>query len=139
MLASRFTIKRLMIAVAVIGLALGLPQHCTYSTLIILYILGLAFIAWFPNRGRSRAVSWAFFLTAAWLNLSLPTFYAFHPALHDEMLLFQGSLIFVPIVPGSPGWRVRSRPVGCTRPSTPSMSHVSEPLVTPCSGHVVAP
>jgi hypothetical protein len=101
MLGPRFTIRRLMIAVPVIAVALVLLQQYTYSTLITLYLLGLASIAWFPNRGRSRAASWAFFLTAAWLNLSLPTFYAYYPALHDEMLLFLGSLIFVPIVPGA--------------------------------------
>jgi hypothetical protein len=110
MFTHRFTIKHLMIVVAVVALALGLIKNYTFFTFTSVYIFGLAVLAWYPSRRRSRVASWVFFLSAAWLNLSLATQYAYYPVLHNAMFLFLASLIFVPIVPGAGLAWVATRP-----------------------------
>ena len=113
----RFTIKRLMIVVAVVAVLLALFQAGTFSTIIFLYLLALAGMAWLPSRGRARLAIRGLIVSAAWLNLTLPVFFAFEPVLHKWMLLFLSSLVCIPIVPGfglawvasREGWAPRSR------------------------------
>ena len=113
----QFTIKRLMLVIAGIGVFLGLLQVHTFATMTTLYVSALAALAWFPARNRPRLAFWAFLLSATWMNTSLFVEFALMPVFHKAMLLLLASLAFVPIVPAfglawagtRDGWARRAR------------------------------
>ncbi|QEH34632.1 hypothetical protein OJF2_31730 [Aquisphaera giovannonii] len=96
----RFTIKRLMLAVAGIGVALGLVQAYPFVAIAAFYAVLLAGASWLPARARPRIARWGFLAAATWLNASMLVFFAYQPVLHNSIYLFASSLIFLPIVPG---------------------------------------
>jgi hypothetical protein len=95
-----FTIRGLMVAIAVVAVALGLLLNHPLTSIAGLYAVGLAFVAWLPSRGRSRVAAWGFFLSSAWLNLSMLALFAWYPVFHNATLILMLSLPFVAVVPG---------------------------------------
>jgi hypothetical protein len=96
----RFSIRTLMIVIAILATILALLKNYTFPTLTTLYIAALMFIGWLPSHGRPRVARWGLFASAAWLNLSIFTFFAFYPVVHNSILLLFPSLALVAIVPG---------------------------------------
>jgi hypothetical protein len=96
----RFSIRQLMIVIAVVATVLAIVQHYTFATVVGLYIVALGLIGWLPSRGRSRLAVWGFFASATWLNLSMPLFFVYYPVLHNSSMLFLPALISIPIVAG---------------------------------------
>ena len=112
----QFTIKRLMIVIAVIGVVLALLQHFPLSTFAAIYSLCLFGLGWSVGRLRPKLASWEFIASAIWLNVSLFVAFAYLPIFHKSALLFS-SFAFIPIVPGfglawitaRDGWAARAR------------------------------
>ena len=94
----RFTIRQLMILIAVIAACLGIALNAAFSGIAFLYVICLGTLVWLPGRGRLKGAPWAFFAAATWLNSSMFFFFAYYPVFHNSMLPFLPSLIFVPVV-----------------------------------------
>lgn len=120
MIMPQLTIGRLMLAIAGIGLAMGVLQVYTVPALITLYFLALAGMAWFVSHAHPKVAFWGFLISAAWLDASIFVMLALAPVFHNAMLLSLASLVFVPIVPGfglawlatRTGWASRLRAAG---------------------------
>ena len=112
----QFTIKRLMIVIAVIGVVLALFQHFPLSTFAATYSLCLFGLGWSVGRLRPKLASWEFIASAIWLNVSLFVAFAYLPVFHKSALLIS-SIALIPIVPGlglawitaRGGWAARAR------------------------------
>ena len=96
----QFTIRRLMLVIAAVALALWLVRAHTFAAVVGFEMLSLAGVAWFPARDRPGLAAWGFFATATWLCGSLVVLTAFLPVFHSSMFLFLASIAFVPVVPG---------------------------------------
>jgi hypothetical protein len=111
----RFSIRQLMILIAVIAACFSVALNGAFSGIAFLYVICLGMLVWFPSRGRLKAAPWAFFASAAWLNISMFVFFAYYPVFHNSMLPFLPSLIFVPIVAGLGLVWVAGRPIRSQR------------------------
>ena len=94
----RFTIRRLMIVIAVTGLALGLLQLHLGTGFILFYASVLFVLAWSFVRIQPNLATRAFIPAAILLDLSLIGEFAYMPLFHKS-LSFVGSLALLPIVP----------------------------------------
>lgn len=100
----QFTIKRLMVVIALIGVTLASFPHFPIATFAALYGFTLLALGWFLARVRPSLAFWEFIGSAIWLNLSLFVSFAYLPVFHKSALLIS-SLIFMPLVPGfGLGW-----------------------------------
>lgn len=96
----RFTIGRLMLGIAGLGVYLGLVQAYTFETVVCTQLLALAALAWWPSRAFPRLAGWGFAVSAGWLIGSLLVLFAFHPVFHRLSPVWLVSFVFLPIVPG---------------------------------------
>jgi hypothetical protein len=96
----RFRINQLMPVVAGVAVACALFRAGAIIAVNALYVLALAAIAWLPSRGHPGVAIRGFILSAAWVNLTLPVFFAFQPVFHKWMLWLAAALICLPLAFG---------------------------------------